>query len=278
MRKHEKLFEKITRRGPNAYEMLLAICRDLNYSDAYQILKPNSYNGQMHSTHGNPKSMDDKDNSTDKPIKPNIRMKPITESNSKISTQIPQIARSLELIPYTDNVADDIKWQVKKSTVIHSCDKLNTYPMNGKCRGIFCFINIINFKNHQKRNGAIEDKKNLIHLFRGLGFTIFYYEDVTYDELDKILSNLIASDYFRKTDCFVFGLLSHGEYNSGVTRVLFYDDSIIKVEHIIEKFSNSNCRNLLNKPKIFIFPFCRYLFDLNFYLVYFILSIFKILF
>jgi caspase Dronc len=55
----------------------------------------------------------------------------------------------------------------------------------------------------------------------------------------------------------VLGILTHGSHSEGVTRILFGDMSLMKLDDVMERFQNRNCIHLLGKPKIFLFPFCR---------------------
>lgn len=117
-------------------------------------------------------------------------------------------------------------------------------------------VNIVNFKGKEPRNGAYVDRANMIHLFREMGFTIFYYEDINWLDLDRLLNELVVSDHLRHTDCFVFGIMTHGTMIKG-TEIVEFADHEIQVELILHKFYNTNCRLLLRKPKVFIMPFCR---------------------
>lgn len=53
--------------------------------------------------------------------------------------------------------------------------------------------------------------------------------------------------------------MSHGTIYKGtlVTQIELTNGGYVSSEDIITKFSNTNCVNLNQKPKIFIFPVCR---------------------
>jgi hypothetical protein len=55
----------------------------------------------------------------------------------------------------------------------------------------------------------------------------------------------------------VLGILTHGNYHEGVATILFKDRSYVNLDHVMMKFQNNNCVDLVGKPKIFLFPFCR---------------------
>lgn len=127
--------------------------------------------------------------------------------------------------------------------------------MKSKERGIFFFVNIINYKNGSKREGAEMDRE-LIKIFRYMNFTIFYYEEVTRDEFHGLMMQLIKSQYLNKADSFIFCIQTHGNMIQNQTIMAFSDGLTMKTETVIEMFSNTNCKLLVNKPKVFFFPFC----------------------
>jgi caspase Dronc len=72
-----------------------------------------------------------------------------------------------------------------------------------------------------------------------------------------LLDELLESEHLRSTDSFVLGILTHGDYHEGVATIEFHDSSYTNLDTVITKFQNHNCQQLINKPKIFLFPFCR---------------------
>lgn len=76
--------------------------------------------------------------------------------------------------------------------------------------------------------------------------------------MDKLIDQLITSYELRKTDCLLFAILSHGHVDEGMETVEFRDGSFERTENIYNRFNNVNCDSLIGKPKIFLFPFCRY--------------------
>lgn len=126
-------------------------------------------------------------------------------------------------------------------------------------RGIFFMVNIIDFTtNEEPRRGAEQDAESLLHLYQELGFKLFAYTNLNQVEFFHLLDAILNSDYTLNTECFVMALMTHGTRDDdGFERITFHDGSIAKVEDIEKYFQNHVCRNLQNKPKIFIFPFCR---------------------
>lgn len=202
--------------------------------DAYKILHPNKhYLCVMNNTGRLP------------------RIYPATH-NSALPRQ-----RLLELRPFEGEVQPTFPLVVKHSREFHAHPKVSVYHMHSKHRGVLFLVNIINFKQTPKRAGADADRNNLICLFRQMGFVIFYYEDIVYSELEELLNLLVKSDYLRRTDCFVFGMMTHGSLLGGKELVQFSDEGEKNIEEIISKFYNDKCGSLRTKPKIFILPYCR---------------------
>jgi caspase Dronc len=52
-------------------------------------------------------------------------------------------------------------------------------------------------------------------------------------------------------------ILTHGSHTDGIPRIMFKDGSHMKLNDVMDQFKNINCINLLRKPKVFLFPFCR---------------------
>lgn len=79
----------------------------------------------------------------------------------------------------------------------------------------------------------------------------------------ELIKNLSLWSELRKYDCFVFALLSHGDGNEMGLSVEFSDRGFVDVEDILTQFNNLHCKHLVGKPKIFLFPFCRYVSTFN---------------
>ncbi|XP_055852397.1 caspase Dronc-like [Episyrphus balteatus] len=150
-------------------------------------------------------------------------------------------------------------FEVKKSKIIHyGQDGLPSYPMKTKSRGIFFMVNIIDFPNKAKeRLGAKNDSISLLHLFQEFGFTCFPYHNLTKKQFFEISEKLRKSEYLEKTESFVLTVMSHGGMEDMHDRVQFSDGEMCKVKKIEEFFSETNCKSLIGKPKVMVFPFCR---------------------
>lgn len=138
-------------------------------------------------------------------------------------------------------------------------EKIDVYPMDSKSnRGVLFMLNNINFlRDDDTRHGADEDASSLLSLFKQLDFQLYSYTNLSRNDFMQLLKKLLTLDEIKDTQCFVLALMTHGHLDGGVQRVTFSDGSVEKVEEIEKLFYHENCRNLIGKPKIFIYPYCR---------------------
>lgn len=196
------LFEKITHRGPNAFQGLVEICKG-NFVEAANLLQRKSSRLIPAVTSDNDDDDDDDDgmisirgkrredeekkdkrkNNRDKrndaqssdvrpPANVDITDKSVSQENAN--------ERVVKLELFSREVQPTkLAINVTKSKKYHTHKTLATYDMKSRHRGVFFLVNIINFNKKEPRNGASVDRDNLITLFRGMEFKIFYNEDVT---------------------------------------------------------------------------------------------------
>lgn len=247
----------MTKRGPEAYNKIHETLVKLGYRDAARILRNGEYSSLDISCkdknliskipkHGQNSSANSIYNDGCQQSKDTIDR--ITDDNGN------------NLKIYTKEVPQ--KFDVKKSNKLYVDGKIEIYSMRKKeNRGVLFMVNIIDFPNSnsesRRRNGAEVDRDNMIHLFRELGFTVFYYENKTLNEFHNLLDRLLISHYVKETECFILSLMTHGTMSDGIERAEFHDGSIENLTNILDKFRNNICQNLIRKPKIFFFPFCR---------------------
>ncbi|KAH8262473.1 hypothetical protein KR026_007598 [Drosophila bipectinata] len=252
---HCNLFEKITHRGPQAYNQLILALRNVNYVQAAELLESVDETGtpfisikkQSSTRNCGQKSADIVD----------------TPSSSQGNVDGPCISKiygnpSAPLTPHTDPVDLD-SLEVIKSDRIHTDEVVGTYKMQSRYnRGVLLMVNIIDFQDpKRRRNGADLDSDSLIYLFREMGFTIFAFGNVDQKEFFDILNKVTSSSYARDTECFVMVLMTHGNRVDEVDKVEFHDGSVVDTQKIKNHFQAHISPNLVNKPKVLIFPFCR---------------------
>lgn len=192
--KHKMLFEKITHRGPNAFQGLVEICKG-NFVEAANLLqrKSSRFIPVIHSDNddddgsisirGRREEKKDKRKNRDKKNdaqSSDVRPQPNVDITDKSVSQSNGNDRIVKLDLFTKEVAPTkLAINVTKSKKYHTHKTLATYDMKSRHRGVFFLVNIINFDKKEPRNGASVDRDNLITLFRGMEFKIFYNEDIT---------------------------------------------------------------------------------------------------
>ncbi|XP_055613753.1 caspase Dronc [Uranotaenia lowii] len=290
--RHKKLFEKITKRGPTAFQTLLDICQQ-NFPPAYDLLRGGSP-GASSSTNNqninssnmlsvNEKNDDSQYHSTYNPNRhrsisvghPGASgpMIPLQQKMHRLSIGSPRnfpLEDDLKnnndrtdkpckhLDVFQDKVEEHPGFKVVLTNRPPKTKYLDAYPMRSRNRGVVFILNIITYINdtHPKRNGADVDKDNLVYLFRQLGFTVFYYEDLSRGDFMDLMEQLKASDYLS-TECFAFYVLAHGNHTKGRDKIYLNDNSVLFVEEILRLFNNTECPRLIRKPKLFFFSICR---------------------
>lgn len=136
--------------------------------------------------------------------------------------------------------------------------------MMSKPRGFALIMNNIDFPNdpNAKRTGAEHDSENLRLLCQDLGFHTTVRHNVTRNDLKHPTEGILRKfrDQFlpghEDVDACLVAIMSHGTGN--LIRTSDPGDTYIDLkEEIIKPFNNSFCRQLINKPKIFIVQACR---------------------
>lgn len=280
--RHKKLFEKITKRGPTAFQTLLEICKD-NFPTAYKLLNSginlnlnqqqagghhDTFNSTFHPNRRRAVSANYGESSRQLAVQQqrlerlSIGSRSISaededaKNNNQEAEEIETTDGKMRLTEYTEQVHEQFK--VELTTRPQRLRLLEAYPMSSSRRGVIFIVNIIKYKNntHPMRNGAEADRDNLVSLFRQLGFTVFYYEDLTNEDFMYLVKELKNSPQLS-AECFTFYILAHGNHYNGQDKIYLHDNSVIYVHNILRQFNNENCPKLIGRPKLFFFSICR---------------------
>lgn len=190
------------------------------------------------------------------PFNANVETSKISNQQSSQTTQLPPDEEQPFVVIPTD-------WS-KLPGHIHPHSE-EVYTMLSKPRGIALIINIeIFYHNPEKtkkeeekeqldnRVGSDKDIEMLEKLFVALDFKVKIERNPKREEILKVLDNISNEDH-SNFDCFVLCLMSHGlegfVYGADGERVL--------LEDVCGFFSNSRCRTLKGKPKLFVIQACR---------------------
>ncbi|KAF6361189.1 caspase 10 [Rhinolophus ferrumequinum] len=129
------------------------------------------------------------------------------------------------------------------------------YRMNRKFRGHCVIINNHTFTSTflQEREGTNKDAECLKLVFQWLGFRVIIKVNVTKKELEEILQNYKRRSDLDDGDCFVFCVLTHGQFGA----VYSSDGVLIPIRKITSHFTARECPGLANKPKLFFVQACQ---------------------
>uniref|UniRef100_A0A8D2AWZ6 Caspase 10 n=1 Tax=Sciurus vulgaris TaxID=55149 RepID=A0A8D2AWZ6_SCIVU len=127
------------------------------------------------------------------------------------------------------------------------------YRMDRKHRGHCVIINNHRFTSLYDRPGTHKDAESLQLVFEWLGFTTHRHDDVTKGVMDKILQEYKSHPGHADGDCFVFCILTHGEFGA----VYSSDGVLIPIREITHHFTAYQCPGLAQKPKLFFIQACQ---------------------
>ncbi|XP_061108027.1 caspase-3-like [Conger conger] len=152
-------------------------------------------------------------------------------------------------------MADEASPQVAPSQVTEDSDP-DKYRYNMDYTSIGRCV-IINNKNFDKntglnaREGTDVDAGLVMKTFRGLGYDVKIFNDLTVEKIEEELTKVSKEDH-SKMASFVCVLLSHGQENR-----LYGTDSAVELSKLTGLFRGDNCATLVGKPKLFFIQACR---------------------
>ena len=140
----------------------------------------------------------------------------------------------------------EIKSQIENTENIENIE--NIYKIT---KGFCLIINIINFDGNEKirRDGSEEDVKLIREAFECHGFEVEDYYDLNDDQIINSIKELVNNEKYKFFDAFVLYIYTHGIAD----KILCKNSEYIHHQQIIELFSDENCLNLTNKPKLLFF-------------------------
>ena len=127
---------------------------------------------------------------------------------------------------------------------------MESYCMSSQPRGLAVIINnnIFTGIKLEKREGTDLDAENLYRLFKGLGYDVRLFTDLTAAKMLSTLKQVSQLDH-RNVDSLVVCILTHG----GVEGQLYgTDEELVPVDMVMKPFNGYNCPTLIGKPKLFL--------------------------
>ncbi|XP_006889206.1 PREDICTED: caspase-10 [Elephantulus edwardii] len=134
-----------------------------------------------------------------------------------------------------------------------STKEASVYRMDRKFRGHCVIVNNYTFSSLLPREGTHRDAESLECVFQWLGFAVQVYNEVTKAALKEILQEYKSHPDHADVDCFVFCILTHGDY--GV--VYSTDEAPTSIKEITSYFTAQQCPGLVGKPKLFFIQACQ---------------------
>lgn len=132
----------------------------------------------------------------------------------------------------------------------------DTYDMSRKFMGKAVIIDINTFSsryNLSKRKGSDKDVSALTEVLRALGFEVEFHENLSSDEVNRVILNL-AQDNHEERNCMLVTIMSHGDHSG----VIYTTDGLVYTDDLQKPFMDpKNCPSLHGKPKIFFIQACR---------------------
>ncbi|XP_068228137.1 uncharacterized protein [Palaemon carinicauda] len=121
------------------------------------------------------------------------------------------------------------------------------------------YVTIFSYGSFQNRPDLVleasqDDSNNVVDLFEKLGYTSDVYHNLTAEETKVTINNIRKQDVLSDVGCAVFYISSH---STGTGSFLTSDMKQLTTDWILNLFQESECPELKNKPKIFIFDLCQ---------------------
>ncbi|KAI5106233.1 caspase-2, partial [Silurus meridionalis] len=131
------------------------------------------------------------------------------------------------------------------------------YPIRSSRRGLALVLSNVHFQPELSdldiRRGGEVDEEVLRRLFTELDFTVSVHKDLTLQAMQTCIEQFARQPEHAVSDCCVVCLLSHGVEGS----IYGVDGKLLQLDWVFERFDNSRCPLLQNKPKMFFIQACR---------------------
>ncbi|XP_047629180.1 caspase-10 [Phacochoerus africanus] len=142
---------------------------------------------------------------------------------------------------------------VETLTSKSSTKETAVYRMDRNHRGFCVVVNNHRFTSLSERPGTHKDAECLKRVFEWLGFSVHVYVDVTKGRLMQVLREYQSHPGHADGDCFVFCVLTHGEFGA----IYSSDGDLIPIREILSHFTAQQCPGLAHKPKLFFIQACQ---------------------
>ncbi|XP_048248457.1 caspase-7-like isoform X2 [Haliotis rufescens] len=154
-------------------------------------------------------------------------------------------------------------------------DDKDVYTFSSQEKGLAVIINNEEFDLRSKlsdREGAKKDARNLLKIFKHLGFETKYYENLTARQMVHTLQTIAGNKKYdlNQVDCFACAILSHGDNGIFLPRKTQKEESMIRhdiicgtdgevvpTRYLLSIFNDECCPELEGKPRLVFLQACR---------------------
>jgi hypothetical protein len=110
-----------------------------------------------------------------------------------------------------------------------------------------------------KRQGSDYDVRSLKSTLPSLELALYQnkcHQDLSKEQMESLIKEFAISSVHKTADCAVFIVMAHGDNDT----LTCNDGEHLKINTIIDMFSNDIATHLIEKPVILMFVTCRYIF------------------
>jgi len=148
------------------------------------------------------------------------------------------------------------QFRVRHATAIQG--GANVYKMDKEARGFVRIFNFSCFKDRSDLNlqQLDYDARIMSDVFDKMGYMCKTHSSLTAQQTKEVLKNIRDADELTDVGCAIFVICG---YSVNGRSVLTSDMKCVDIDYMLNAFKDSECPQLKNKPKLFIFN----LFNMN---------------
>ncbi|ROT75111.1 caspase [Penaeus vannamei] len=142
------------------------------------------------------------------------------------------------------------QFRVRRATVIQG--GADVYKMDKEARGFVRILNFSCFKDRSDLNLQQLDYDACImsDVFDKMGYMCKTHSSLTVQQTKEVLKNIRDGDELTDVGCAIFVISGYGVNGR---KILTTDMKFVDTDYILNLFKDSECPQLKNKPKLFIF-------------------------
>ncbi|XP_069998608.1 uncharacterized protein [Penaeus vannamei] len=142
------------------------------------------------------------------------------------------------------------QFRVRRATTIEG--GADVYKMDKKARGFVRIFNFSCFKDRSDLNlqQLDYDARTMSDVFDKMGYMCKTHSSLTAQQTKEVMKNIRDGDELKDVGCAIFVISGYGVNGR---KILTTDMKFVDTDYILNLFKDSECPQLKNKPKLFIF-------------------------